>query len=110
MTYVTRLRLQSGDRDALDSVVEGIKSTAERKGAALKGPHSHPPRTLGVPRHARLHADDDRRFDDWEYTVFSRELEIHGHDGLARDVASRELPDSVHVEVEVKRIRGMGRR
>ncbi len=109
MTYVTRLRLQSGDRDALDAVVEEIKSAAERKGTALKGPHSHPPRTLSVPQHARLHADDDRRFDDWEYTVFSRAIEIHGQDRLAREIASREFPDSVHIEAEVELVHGMGR-
>ncbi len=84
MTFVTRLTLQSGDRDALDGTVDDIKTTAERKGAALKGPHSHPPEKFSVPQHQRLHADDERQFSSWTYTVFTRELEIHGHD------ASRE--------------------
>lgn len=109
MTFVTRLTLQSGDRAALDGLVDDIKATAERKGAALKGPHSHPPENLSVPQHCRLHADDDRRFDSWEYTVFTRELEIHGHDQLARDVASWEFPNSIHVEAEVEQIHGAGR-
>ena len=109
MTFVTRLTLQSGDRAALDGLVDDIKSTAERKGAALKGPHSHPPEKLSVPQHQRVHADDDRRFSSWTYTVFTRELEIHGHDELARNIAQREFPDSVHVEVEVEQLRGTGR-
>jgi len=109
MTFVTRLTLQSGDRAALDGLVDDIKSTAERKGAALKGPHSHPPETRTVPQRCRLHADDDRRFDSWQYTVFTRELELHGHDQLARDLTSRNFPNSIHVEVEVEQLRGTGR-
>ncbi|AEH38562.1 uS10/mL48 family ribosomal protein [Halopiger xanaduensis] len=109
MTFVTRLTLQSGDRAALDGIVDDIKSTAERKGAALKGPHSHPPEKLSVPQHSRLHADDDRQFSSWTYTVFTRELEIHGHDNLARNIAEQNFPDSVHIEAEVEQIRGTGR-
>lgn len=108
MTFVTRLTLQSGDRAALDALVGDIKETAERKGAALKGPHSHPPERLTVPQHCRLHTDDDRRFSSWEYTVFTRELEIHGHDNLARNIASQDFPDSVHIEAEVEQIHDMG--
>ncbi|ARS91833.1 uS10/mL48 family ribosomal protein [Natrarchaeobaculum aegyptiacum] len=109
MTFVTRLTLQSGDRAALDGVVDDIKSAAERKGAALKGPHTHPPETLSVPQHSRLHVDDERQFDTWQYTVFTRELEIHGHAQFARTVASRNFPDSVHVEAEIEQLRGTGR-
>ncbi|WP_207590548.1 30S ribosomal protein S10 [Halomontanus rarus] len=108
MTFVTRLTLQSGDRAALDGIVDDIKTSAERKGAALKGPHSHPPTNLSVPQHQRLHADDGREFPSWQYTVFTRELEIHGHDSLARNIASQNFPDSVHIEAEVEQIRGMG--
>ena len=106
MTFVTRLTLQSGDRAALDGIVEDIKTTAERKGAALKGPHSHPPERLSVPQCCRLHADDDRQFSSWDYTVFTRELEIHGYQTFARDVAGRSFPDSDHVEVEVEQVQG----
>lgn len=104
MTFVTRLRLQSGDRAALDGVVSEIKADAERKGAQLKGPHTNPPDDLRVPQCRRLHADDGRRFPDWSYTVFTRDLEIHGHDAFARQIATREFPSSVHVEAEVERI------
>ncbi|WP_254862082.1 uS10/mL48 family ribosomal protein [Halovivax gelatinilyticus] len=109
MTFVTSLTLQSGDRAALDGVVDDIKSTAERKGAALKGPHSHPPKRLRVPQYHRLHADDDRRSDSWTYTVFTRQVEIHGYQEFARSVAGRNFPDSVHVEIEVKQIHDVGR-
>ncbi|MFC3956855.1 uS10/mL48 family ribosomal protein [Halovivax cerinus] len=109
MTFVTSLTLQSGDRAALDGVVGDIKRTAERKGVALKGPHTHPPERFSIPQYQRLHADDDRRLEPWSYTVFTRELEIHGYQEFARSVAGRSLPDSVHVEIEIEQIHGAGR-
>ncbi|WP_135820297.1 uS10/mL48 family ribosomal protein [Halostella litorea] len=106
MTFVTKLRLQSGDRAALDGVVEDIRSTAERKGAELKGPHSEPPTQLRVPQHKRV--DGGGRFGNWEYVVYARELEIHGHDELARRVTEREFPASIHVEAEVEQVNPLG--
>ena len=106
MTFVTKLRLQSGDRAALDRVVEEIRSTAERKGAELKGPHSEPPTELRVPQHKRV--EGGGRFDDWKYVVYARKLEIHGHDELARRVTGREFPPSVHVEAEIEQVNPLG--
>ncbi|WP_135533578.1 30S ribosomal protein S10 [Halostella pelagica] len=106
MTFVTKLRLQSGDRAALERVVEDIRSAAERKGAELKGPHSEPPSRLRVPQHKRV--DGGGRFSDWDYVVYARELEIHGHDELARRVTHREFPSSVHVEAELEQVSPLG--
>src|SRR5699024_7771245 len=40
MPFVTQLELTSGDRGALDRVVDGIKESAARKGVEFGGPHS----------------------------------------------------------------------
>ncbi|WP_435335229.1 30S ribosomal protein S10 [Haloarchaeobius sp. TZWWS8] len=108
MSFTTRLTLQSGDRAVLDSVVDDIKATVSRKGAEMKGPHSSPPERLRVPCYKRPGTGDEESFDDWSYPVYSREIEIVGHDELASAIAHREFPDSIHVEVEVEQIRSMG--
>lgn len=107
MTFVTKLTLQSGDRAVLDDVVSTIATLVERKGAELKGPHPKPPRTLGVPQHKRT-TGEGGSFSPWRYTVYTRTLEIVGHDAVARLVAERSFPDGVHVEVELEQIRPMG--
>jgi ribosomal protein S10 len=106
MPFVTKLRLQSGDRAALDGVVTDIKETAERKGAELKGPHPMPPSEHRVPQHAGVNTDTT--FDPWEYTVYTRTIEIVGHDEFARTVAEWSYPDSVHVTAEVEQLRQTG--
>jgi ribosomal protein S10 len=104
MPFVTKLRLQSGDRAVLDSVVADIKAQAERKGAELKGPHPMPPTELRVPQYRAVGGDT---FDPWAYTVYTRTLEIVGHDEFARAVAERSFPDSVHVSAEIEQRRGV---
>jgi ribosomal protein S10 len=109
VTIVTRLTLSSGDRAALDGVVSDIKETARRKGAEFKGPHAESPTELSVPQYARLDGDDDARFDDWSYTVYTRRIEIVGHDALAHSVVDDGFPSSVRATVELDQVRGAGR-
>jgi ribosomal protein S10 len=101
MTFVTKLRFRSGDRPALDEVVDDLKRMLERKGADCKGPHSDPPSDYAVPQHRDL-AVGDGLYDPWRYTVYSRRMEIHGSDHIAREVGHMEFPESVRVEIEVE--------
>ncbi len=106
MPFVTKLRLQSGDVDALDGVVTDIKETAERKGAELKGPHPKPPERLRIPLYKRVGGDGT--FEDWEYTVYTRTIEIVGHDEFAREVTERDYPESIHISAEIEQLRQSG--
>jgi len=108
MTFVTKLSLQSGDRNVLEKTVTELVATVERKGAEWKGPHSSPARTVRAPQYKRLQAGDE--FSPWEYSVYTREMEIHGADDIAREVTSQEFPDSIHVEVEIDRKKPLGHR
>lgn len=110
MTFVTKLTLQSGDRATLDSLVDDITEFVEGKGAEMKGPHQHPPDTHRVPQYATTTpgAGEGSMFDPWEYTVYTRTIEIVGHDDVARTVTERSFPSGVHVEVKLDQIRQMG--
>ena len=108
MPFVTTLTLQSGNRHVLDDVVTEIKETAERKGVELKGPHPEPPDQRRVPQLKRL-APGGGEFDSWNYTVYTRTIEIIGHDEFARSVAAQEFPTAVHVSAEVDQRHALGR-
>jgi ribosomal protein S10 len=110
MPFITRLTLRSGDRAALDGVVDDLRRAAERQGIELKGPHTAPPETYTVPQHRRLSPDAEDRFEPWEYTVYERTVEITGHDDSVRTIADWEFPPGVHVEITVDRTRSIGSR
>lgn len=107
MTFVTKILLQSGDRPALDGVVSDVRSMAERKGAELRGPHSDPPDHKRVPRYKTLSGDESHQFGSWEYTVYTRKMEIVGHNEVSRRVAEMEFPEGVRVEVELEQREGL---
>lgn len=110
MPFVTRLVLASGDRRALEGVVEDLKASAERKGVELRGPHTAPPETYTVPLYRRSTADDDRRYGAWSYTVYERTFEFTGHDGTVRSLVGWDLPRGVRRTVEVTQVRSAGGR
>ena len=108
MTFVTKLSFRSGDRSLLDRTVSDLKSMVERKGAECKGPHTAPAETIVVPQYRNLCPGE--RFDDWEYSVYSRRLEIHGAEHIAREIGHMDLPEAIHVEIEVEQKRPLGKR
>lgn len=109
MPFVTTLTYRSGDRTTLERVVGEVKEQAERKGVELKGPRAEAQRTLSVPQHARLSADGGQ-FDPWRYTVYTRAVEVVGHDDFARSLADRDYPDGIHVDVEIEQQKTPGYR
>jgi SSU ribosomal protein S10P len=106
--FVTKIEFQSGDRDVLEGVVGDLKSDLRQKGVDWKGPHSESPQTHRVPLYSSI--GPGNQFDSWAYTVYSRHIEIHGSEQIARDIATQAVPDSVHVEVEVDRKRPLGQK
>ncbi|KAB1196386.1 MULTISPECIES: uS10/mL48 family ribosomal protein [Haloferax] len=108
MTFVTKLTFQSGDKAVLDRVVGNLKQFVERKGAECRGPHADQPKRTSVPQYRSLQPGDE--FSSWNYTVYTRRLEIHGADHIAREVGHKDFPDSVHVEIEVEQKKPLGHR
>ena len=107
MPFVTRLTLQSGDRETLERVVTDIKERAERKGVELRGPNPEPQRDVTVPQYDRLDPDGGR-FESWTYAVYVRSIVIVGHDDFARDVAGDDYPSSIHLTVDVEQVNTPG--
>ena len=106
MPFVTRLTLQSGDGELLDSVVTDIKERAERKGVELKGPHPKPPTRHSVPQYKDATASGT--FDSWDYTVYTRNIEIIDHNEFARDVAEQGYPDRIYITADIEQFSQTG--
>ncbi|WP_336134791.1 uS10/mL48 family ribosomal protein [Natronomonas amylolytica] len=109
MPFVTTLTLQSGDRNVLERIVGNIKTRAERKGVELRGPHAESPHDASIPQSKRLSASGPR-FRSWNYTVYTRTMEVVGHDEFARNVAGQEFPPGIHLDVDVERVSAPGSR
>lgn len=100
MTVVTKITLRSGDRVVLDEMVGDLKRMVTRKGADLTGPHPRPPTELSVPLSKSL-TGKHGYFSPWGYTVYTRDMEVKGHNSIARAMAERDYPSSIHVTFEL---------
>ncbi|MDR9411419.1 MAG: uS10/mL48 family ribosomal protein [Haloquadratum sp.] len=108
MTYVTKLRLESGQREALDEVVTGLKETVERKGGECKGPHASPSASVRVSLYDRVDASEP--YGAWEQPVYERRLEIYGNERIVGELTNRSFPDGIHVEIEIDQHQPAGHR
>ena len=106
MPFVTRLTLQSGDGELLDSVVTEIKERAERKGVELKGPHPRPPSRQDGPQYKNVTTEET--FDSWEYTVYTRNIEIIDHNEFAREVTEDVYPDRIYLTADIEQFNQTG--
>ena len=103
MTFVTKITFRSGDRTVLEESVHEVKQFVERKGVELKGPHPNPPIPMRVPLWKGLDGTKGS-FPEWTYAVYSRDLEIVGHENAAKQVVKRSYPASIHLTVTVESV------
>jgi len=102
MPFVTTLTLRSGDRTALDAVVEDIRELARRKGIELEGPHTNPTVECQAPLYWDIQGEGST-LGTWDYAVYERTVRIVGREEIARRIAAQGVPESVRVEVAVER-------
>lgn len=95
MPYRATLLLTSGDRSALDRTVDRLRRVADRKGANVSGPHTRPTRELDIPLYKSPRGDET--FDTWRYTVYTRKLEVVGHESVTRAIAA----ETAHAVVDI---------
>lgn len=100
MPYRARLELVSGDREALDASVDRLRQLADRKGANVTGPHARPTREIDVPLYRHHDADEPRA--TWRYRVYTRHLEVVGHESVTRAIANVPIDPAVSVSFNVE--------
>jgi len=102
MPYRTRLVLTGGDKRALEAAVADIRAIANRKGAHLAGPHTQPTREIDVP----LYKVSTRRdtFGTWRYAIYRQQLEVTGHESVARSIAERSFHPSIDISLTIENV------
>lgn len=106
MPYQATLQLRSGDRAALDATVDDLVAIATGKGAEVAGPHPKPTKTVRVPLYTSHAGEKLLRM--WEYTVYTRHLEITGHEAVAKRLAQQSIPSQVAISMTIDHIGHLG--
>lgn len=97
-----RIKLLSKDYEKLDKLAEGIKSMAEKQGAVVKGPIPLPTKKLKVVTRKSPCGDGTETYEKWEMRIHKRVLDLSVNERALRSIMRIQIPDGVHIEIDLK--------
>ncbi len=99
---IARVKLSSPESHKVDEVARQIKEIAEKFGAAVSGPIPLPTKRLRVVTRKAVSGRGSETYEKWEMRIHKRVLDIGLNDRALRHIMRIEVPDGVHVEIELK--------
>ncbi len=99
---VATVKLTGPDYAKLDSVCSQIRHICETTGANLRGPIPLPTRKLKIPVRKSPCGDGSETYEHWEMRIHKRLLNIETDERTLRQVMRVQVPDKVHIEIELK--------
>jgi small subunit ribosomal protein S10 len=97
-----RIKLSSPDYKLLENICEQIKEVAKRTGVKHSGSIPLPTRKLIVPTRKGMPGGGTETIDKWEMRIHKRLIDIEADERTLRRVMRVEIPENVHVEIELK--------
>lgn len=97
-----RISLTSPDYTALNSIASQIVGVAERTGVKHSGIIPMPTKRLIVPTRKAPCGGGTETYERWEMRVHKRLIDIQGDDVTMRRIMRIEVPENVHITIELK--------
>ncbi len=97
-----RIKLTSPDFKLLEDICEKIKEVAKRTGVKHSGSIPLPTKKLVIPTRKGMPGGGTETVDKWEMRIHKRLIDIEADERTLRRVMRVEIPEKVHVEIELK--------
>ncbi len=102
MAQMASIKLVSPDYARLESICTEIKDIAKKTGAKVAGPIPLPTRRLTIPTLRTPCGDGSKTWEKWQMRVHKRLLNIEADERTLRQIMRVQVPDQVHIEIELK--------
>lgn len=99
---IASIKLVSPDYKKLEAVCGEIKDIALKTGAKVSGPVPLPTKKLTVPTLKTPCGDGSKTWEKWQMRVHKRLLNIVADERTLRQIMRVQVPDQVHIEIELK--------
>lgn len=96
-----RIKLTSPDYRELNKICEKVVSVAERTGVKFSGPIPLPTKKLVVPTRKSPCGGGTETYERWQMRIHKRIIDIESDERTLRRVMRVEIPEKVHVEIEL---------
>ncbi|MBI4210563.1 MAG: 30S ribosomal protein S10 [Candidatus Diapherotrites archaeon] len=97
-----RIKLTSPDYARLTDICAKIQDVAVRTGAKHSGTIPLPTRKLVVPTRKSPAGGGTESYEHWQMRVHKRIIDIQADETTLRRIMRVEIPENVHVEIELK--------
>lgn len=97
-----RIKLTSPDLKQLTEICSKIAEVAERTGIKHSGAIPLPTKKLVVPTRKSPCGGGTESYERWQMRVHKRLIDIEADERTLRRIMRVEIPEAVHVEIELK--------
>src|SRR3989338_5548016 len=97
-----RIKLASGDYTKLQDICGKIQEVAQRTGAKHSGTIPLPTKKLIIPTRKSPCGGGTESYEKWQMRIHKRIIDIQADETTLRRVMRVEIPENVHVEIELK--------
>ncbi|MFH1240502.1 MAG: 30S ribosomal protein S10 [Candidatus Diapherotrites archaeon] len=97
-----RIKLTSPDYDILEDICSKILEVAQRTGVKHSGAIPMPTKKLVVPARKSPCGGGTETYEKWQLRIHKRLIDIEADERTLRRVMRVEIPENVHVEIELK--------
>ncbi|HLC93277.1 MAG TPA: 30S ribosomal protein S10 [archaeon] len=97
-----RIKLTSPDYARLEEVCKRVQEVAERTGAKHSGTIPLPTKKLVIPTRKGPCGGGTESYEKWQMRIHKRIIDIQADEVTLRRVMRVEIPENVHVQIELK--------
>jgi len=97
-----RIKLTSTDHSRLNEICSQIAEIADKTGVKHSGIISLPTKKMVVPARKSPCGGGTETYEHWQMRIHKRLIDIESDERTLRRIMRVEIPDKVHVEIELK--------
>ena len=97
-----RIKLQSSDIGALNTICGNIKDIARQSGINIAGPIPLPTKRLKITTRKSPCGDGKASFDRFEMRIHKRVIDLPSNDRVLHSIMRLSVPSSINIKIEMK--------
>ncbi|RLG70110.1 MAG: 30S ribosomal protein S10 [Candidatus Iainarchaeum archaeon] len=97
-----RIKLTSNNKELLNEICKQLIDVAEKTGAKHSGIIPLPTKKLVIPVRKGPSAGGTETYEKWQMRIYKRIIDIIADDRMLRRLMRVEIPEEVHMEIELK--------
>ena len=97
-----RIKLTSSSYERLEEVCKKVQEVAERTGAKHSGTIPLPTKKLVIPTRKSPCGGGTESYEHWSMRIHKRIIDVQADEVTLRRIMRVEIPESVHVQIELK--------